>query len=202
MFDNILNTANKYAIGFKNVNERRGQWLEKHKEVKEHLKSIAAALNAQASYNPGFFVDTNHAFNEEINGTCANMPSLTFRSGAMPLNIIFKNAAGERKEYVEEGFHISFIPTINGQVLILLLPHYSTLNNEKPEYIDLAVIDSPDNLTPDLIDQVIARGMEIAYYTSFTGMMEKQQKAQASEEKTYEHAPIGFKRYESTEKVK
>ncbi len=202
MLENILNAANKYADGLKNVMDRRTQWLASHKTVHDHLLEIAKYLNEKALYNPGFYVDTNHAFNEEINGTCAAMPSLTFRSGAMPLNIVFKNAGGDKREYVEEGFHITFTPTIIGQIVVLLAPHYSSLSTEKPGYLDLAVIENPAALTAEVIQQIIGRGIEIAFYSSFTGMVEQQQKLNSEDQKKFEHTPIGFKRYESSEKVK
>ncbi len=202
MIETILNVANKYADGLKSVLERRQQWLDHHKEVRDHLKEIASELNEKAAYKPGFYVDTNHAFNEEINGTCADLPSLTFRCGDYPLDLSFKNAAGERRDYVEEGFYITFTPIITGQVIVLLLPHYSKLVSEKPEYINLAVIDHPEKLVPEAIDQLIARGMEMAFYTSFTGMVERQKMEIHETENQHMHAPIGFKRYESTEKVK
>ncbi len=202
MIDLILKITDRYAEGLKGVLDRRSQWLNHHKEVRDHLKEIAAVLNEKASYKPNYFVDTNHAFSEEINGTCANLPSLTFRCGEMPLDLSFKNAMGERKEYTEQGFYITFTPVITGQIIVLLLPHYSPLIGEKPEYINIAVIDHPENLTPDAIDQIIARGMEMAYYSSFTGMMDQQKLELHEQENQRPHTPIGFKRYESTEKVK
>ncbi len=202
MTENILNVANKYADGLSEVRERRSQWMAQHKEVRNRLKQIAEYLNQEARYQPGFFVDTNHAFNEDINGTCADLPSLTFRSGEMPMEISFRNASGGKKEYLEEGFRITFSPVITGQVVILLQPHYNTLSAEKPGYFNLAIIDAPLAMTPEFIDQVIARGMEIAYYSSFTGLADKQKKAMEETQVQHEHTPIGFKRYESTEKVK
>lgn len=199
--DKILEVANRYAQGQKEVEERRSAWLDHYKEVRTHLVAIATFLNEKAEYKPGFFVDVNHAYNEEINGTCARLPSLSFRSGDMPLNVSFKNAVGERKEYTEEGFYIVFTPTLTGQVLVLLQPHYSTSTGERPEYVNIAVIDNPGQLTNDIIDQLIARGMEEAYYTSFTGMVAQQHKELEESQKQYRPAPIGFKRYESTEKI-
>lgn len=200
--EKILEVANRYAQGRKEVEERRSRWLEHYKEVREHLAAIATTLNEKADYKPGFFVDVNHAYNEEINGTCAKMPSLSFRSGDMPLNISFKNANGERKEYTEEGFYIVFTPTITGQILVMLQPHYSTATSQRPEYEHIAMVDDPAQLTNDIIDQLIARGMEAAYYSSFTGMVALQQKElEESQKQQYRPTPIGFKRYESTEKV-
>ena len=200
--ENIVKIVNHYAEGLAKVIDRRKQWLDKYKEVRDHLKEIAANLNEQATYNPGFFVDTNHAYNEATNGTCASMPSLTFRCGEMPLQVSFKNAAGDRKEYVEEGFHITFTPTITGQILVLLLPHYSNLFGEKPEYMNVAVLDNPAKLTNDALDELIGTAISAAFYTSFTGQVDLQQKEIHESQKQYQHTPIGFKRYESTEKVK
>ena len=200
--EKILEIANRYAQGKKEVEERRAVWLEHYKDVREHLAAIATFLNEKAGYKPGFFVDVNHAYNEEINGTCAKMPSLSFRSGDMPLNISFKNANGERKEYTEEGFHIVFTPTITGQILVMMQPHYSSATEQRPEYEQIAVVDDPAQLTNDIVDQLIARGMEGAFYSSFTGMVALQQKElEESQKQQYRPTPIGFKRYESTEKV-
>lgn len=200
--EKILEVANRYAQGEKEVEDRRSQWLDHYKAVREHLVAIADYLNAKAAYKPGFFVDINHAYNEDIHGTCAKLPSLSFRSGDMPLNVSFKNASGERKEYVEEGFYLVFTPTLTGQILVLLQPHYSTSTQERPEYAHIAVIDNPGQLTNDVIDQLVAKGMEEAFYSSFTGMVALQQKELEESQKQYRPEPIGFKRYESTEKVK
>ena len=200
--ENILSVVNRYEEGYKKVIDRRSMWLEMHKEVRAHLKEIAVYLNENAAYKPGFFVDTNHAYNEATNGTCASMPSLTFRCGSMPLDVSFKSASGDKKEYDEEGFHLLFTPTITGQVLVLLSPHYSMLFGEKPEYVNLAVIDSPAVLTPDTIDKIVAGAIGKAYYSSFTGMTDLQEQEMHESQKQYQHSPIGFKRYDSTEKVK
>ena len=201
-FENILAVVDSYAEGLKKVMSRRGHWLEKHKEVRDHLKEIATFLAEKSAYKPGFFVDVNHAYNEPSNGTCASLPSLTLRSGPMSLDVTFKNASGEKKEYMEEGFHLTLTPTITGQILILLLPHYSILFTERPEYMTLAVIDDPAMLTPDAVDQIVEKAINTAFYSSFTGMAELRHREADGGQKQYQHAPIGFKRYESTEKVK
>ena len=199
----ILNAANLYADGVRHVQERRDEWLKKHEELKTHLVEIAGYLNSNAAYKQGFFVDTLHAFNEDINGTCTDMPSITFRSGDMPMLVTFKNSIGERKEYTEEGFHITFNPLITGQVIVLLYPHTSELNKPEPAYSTMAIIDAPAELTMDYADQIISKGIEAAYYTSFTGIGEQEQGTNEGEP-PLPHAqnPIGFKRYETTEKVK
>src|SRR3954470_23424266 len=102
MNQDILNAANMYALGLKNVQERRAAWLVKHKELKEHLKGIAAELNAKAEYKPGFFVDTARAYNEEINGTCKELISVSIRSGEMPMLVKFHNSLGEKASYTED----------------------------------------------------------------------------------------------------
>ena len=173
MNDQILIAANLYAEGVKNVTERREQWLEKHKELKARLMEIAAYLNANATYKQGFFVDILHAFDEEMNGTSANMPSVTFRSGSMPMLVTFRNSMGEKKGYAEDGFHISFNPTITGSVVVLLLPHHSDLNKEPAQFMTLSVFEQPSEITMEIADQIIARGIEIAFYSSFTPLIDK-----------------------------
>ncbi len=201
MTDKILLVANRYALGLKNVEDRRAEWLEHFKEVRTHLTEIADLLNQKAEYKPGFYVDTSHAYNDDINGTCAKLPSLTFRSGDMPLNVSFRNAIGEKKEYIEEGFYLVFTPTITGQILVLLQPHYSN-GSEKPEYINIAIVDHPKQLTSEVIDELVAKAMEVAFYSSFTGMVDLQQhEMQQESQKQYKPEPIGFRRYESTQKV-
>jgi hypothetical protein len=203
MLNDILKIANRYAEGVKHVQQRRDQWITKHVEVKDRLKEIANYLNENATYKQGFFIDILHAFNQDMHGTCADMPSITFRSGEMPMLVKFRNSMGERKEYVEEGFSITFSPTITGQIIILLSNHYSDLNQEPPPYATLAVIDDPELLTMELVDKVITRGMEAAYRSSFTGMSEQHAVHEQEEEilPQVKRNPIGFKRYETTQKI-
>ncbi len=200
MTNEILNAANKYARGLKNVEARRAQWLEKYKQVREQLTAIADQLNEKADYKPGYFVDTSHAYNEEINGTCANIPAVTFRSGSMPMNVSFRNAVSGHKEYTEHGFHVTFMPAITGQVLVLLQLHTSSLDNQKPEEVNLAVIDTPAAITMNDVDALMLKAIKMAFYTSFTGMIDLQDEEVTTTQPKYN--PIGFKRYESTEKVK
>ena len=204
MLDNILNTANRYMTGVIQVQERRDSWLKKFTELKDRLTEIAAYLNANATYKQGFFVDVLHAFNEDINGTSANMPSVTFRSGAMPMLVTFRNSMGEKKSYEEQGFHISFNPTITGQVVVLLIPHHSELDKIPPQYTTLAMIDDPAQLTIDIADDIIARGIETAFYTSFTGISLSQNNDENDNVPPVPpaHNPIGFKLHETTEKIK
>src|ERR1700741_3498433 len=81
MLTDILNAANRYTDGIDKVKKRRADWVKKHAELKVHLKEIAGHLNDKSTYKQGFFVDTLHAFNEETNGVCNELPSITFRSG-------------------------------------------------------------------------------------------------------------------------
>jgi hypothetical protein len=201
MLNEILNIANKYADGLKEVQDRRAKWLLKHKKLKTHLKEIADDLNANTTYKQGFYVDTLHAFNEEINGTCAELPSITFRSGDMSMLVSFRNSLGEKKEFTEHGFHITFNPTITGQIVILLFPHDSDLNKTPPPYLTLAVVDDPEQLTMEVADDALARGIEAAFTTSFTGMVSHEKIKQDDSTPPQAHNPIGFKRYETTEKV-
>lgn len=201
MLDNILNTANLYADGLKKVEERRIQWLKKHTELKAHLKQIADHLNANAGYRQGFFIDSLHAFDEDMNGTCVEMPSLTFRSGDMPMLVTFKNSLGERKEFVEQGFRITFNPVITGEVLVLLLPHDNDMNKTTAQFTTLALIKDPGQFTMEMADEIIMKGMETAFYTSFTGIAEIQRDTEQEPLQAPQHHTIGFKRYETTEKA-
>lgn len=200
MFDNVLKIADQYADGLTRVESRRKHWLDNHVLLRDHLKNLADYLNQNTKYKQGFFVDLLHAFNEDIRGTSARMPSVTFRSGSMPMDVTFRNSIGEKKTYREEGFRISFTPTITGQIIVLLQPHYSNLDNEEPEYSVLAVINEPEQLTKDIVDEIIAKGMGMAYYTSYTGMGDNQDD-EAESEKAFTRNPIGFKRYDTTEKI-
>ena len=202
MLNDILNAANLYATGLKNVQDRRDQWLKKHIELKDHLKEIADYLTANATYKQGFYVDVLHAFDEHMNGTSASLPSVTLRSGPMPMLVLFKNTMGEKKDYIEEGFHITFSPIITGQLIVLLLPHQNELNKAEPQYITLSILDEPEKLTMDMVDQIISKGIEVAYYSSFTGMSEQTEENQQQETPSQQRAPIGFKLHETTEKVK
>lgn len=207
MLNDILKVANLYDQGLKHVQSRRDQWLKKHEELRDHLKEIADYLNENATYKQGFFIDTMHAYNEDNGGTCAEMPSITFRTGSMPMHVAFKTAIGGRKEYNEDGFRITFTPTITGQLIVLLIPHTSDLSKaENPQYATLAVIDEPEQLTMELADQIIEKGMQGAFYSSFTGMGEGALQQASDNEpisplQAPKHNPIGFKRYETTEKV-
>lgn len=205
MSDDLLQIADMYAAGLEKVEDRREQWMTKYIELRDHLKEVAAYLNNSTLYKQGFFVDTLHAFNEDINGTTSKMPSITFRSGDMSMQITFHNSMGEKKSYVEDGFHISFNPTVTGQVVVLLLPHQSPLNKDPLPYSTLAVINEPGQLTMEMADKILALGMKAAFYTSFTGMSEQPQQDNSEAPgmpSLSERNPIGFKRYETTEKVK
>ncbi len=170
--------------------------------LKDHLKKVAQYLNDNARYKQGFYVDTMHAFNEEIKGTSSRMPSVTFRSGAMPMLVTFRNSMGEKKAYTEEGFSISFTPTITGQIIVILQPHYSDLDKEPPGYDTLAVIDEPAQITEPVIDEIVARGIEMAFYSSFTGMSATPADENArGENNLNKRNAIGFKRHDTTEKV-
>ena len=201
MMNDILKSANLYTGGLQHVQNRREQWMKKHVELKDHLKEIAAYLNANATYKQGFFVDTMHAFDEDMNGTSAAMPSVTFRSGSMPMLVTFRNSMGEKREYEEDGFHISFNPTITGVIVVLLRPHHSKLNKEEPQYITLSLIDDPATLTMEAADQIISKAIELAFYSSFTGISELQEENEQAPPAN-QHTPIGFKLHETTEKVK
>ena len=203
MLNDILSAANLYADGLKHVQEKRDQWLKKHVELKAHLKEVADYLNANASYKQGFFVDVLHAFDENMNGTSATLPSLTLRSGPMPMLVLFRNNMGEKRDYIEEGFHLTFTPTITGQVVVLLLSHQNPLNKAQQQYNTLNVIDEPEKLSMDIVDQIISKGIELAFYSSFTGMSEQQnEEQQQPEQNIQDRNPIGFKLHETTEKVK
>jgi len=204
MLNDILKIANLYDAGLQHVQARRGQWLKKHTELRDHLKEIADYLNSNATYKQGFFIDTMHAFNEDTGGTCAEMPSITFRSGTMPMEVSFKNDKDELKEYTEEGFRITFTPTITGQLIVLLFPHTNDINKEAtPQYATLSVLDYPDQLTMDIADEIVEKGMQGAFFSSFTGMGEPAQDEGAEHKplQSPKHDPIGFKRYDTTEKV-
>ncbi|MCW3121174.1 MAG: hypothetical protein JWQ38_666 [Flavipsychrobacter sp.] len=202
MLNEILRHANKYSDGLKKIQARKEQWLVKHKELKAHLEQLADYLDANTTYKQDFYVDMLHAYNEDMHGTCADMPSVAFRSGDMPMLLTFRNSMGERKSYIEEGFSITFSPTITGQILVLLLPHHNDLNKNPPEYSSLAVINDPGELTMDMADRIISNGMEVAYHTSFTGMSEpSDNNDQAETQSPVQRTPIGFKRYETTQKI-
>jgi hypothetical protein len=202
MLNDILSKANKYAEGLEKIQARKEQWLKKHTELKAHLEKIADYLDANTTYKQDFYVDLLHAYNENMHGTCADVPSVCFRSGDMPMYLTFRNSLGERKSYVEEGFSITFNPTITGQIVVYLVPHESDLNKTPPPYSSLAIIDDPASLTMEIVDQLISAGIEAAYYTSFTGMGDRvTENDQAESHAPVQRNPIGFKRYETTQKV-
>jgi len=207
MINDILQAANMYAEGLKNVQARRDEWVKMHTHLCDHLKEIATELNTKGLYKQMFYVDTAHAFDEEMNGTSADMPSITLRSSDMPIGVKFQNPLGEKKEYVENGFHITFSPVITGQLIVTLLPHYSDTNGKPPESVLLAVIDDLSQLTDDATDNIVAQGIATAFYSSFTGMAERPEEGEEKEKIPPPPAapratsPIGFKRYETTEKV-
>ncbi len=207
MVTDILNAANLYADGVKLVKDRREQWVKKHAELTTHLKEVAEYLNTNSGYKQGFFVDTLHAFDENINGTSARLPSITLRSGPMSMLVTFRNTMGEKKEYTEQGFHITITPTITGQLLAFLIPHQSELNKNPPQYITLAVIDDPAKLTMDIADAIVTKGIQMAFFSSFTGMSQLQQEDNEQSQlqppaASHSRNPIGFKLHETTETVK
>ena len=204
MLNDILDIANRYASGLQHVHERKDKWIKKHDELKEHLTAVAVNLNAGTAYKQGFFVDSLHAFYEDMNGTCSEMRSLVFRSGDMPMQVVFSNEKGDKKEFTEHGFQVTFTPMVTGEIIVLLLPHYSELNKTPPSVTSLAIFNDPLALTMDETDKLIARGMEMAYFTSFTGIAEQQAEDElpSGPPKIPHHNTIGFKRYETTEKNK
>ena len=197
MLDNILQISNRYATGLEHVMRRRTEWIEKHEEVHNHLKEIADFLNEKSTYKQPFYVDKSHAFNEDINGTCKQIPSVTFRAGSMPMHVTFKNNAGDLKDYEEEGFRITFSPTITGQIIVLIHPHFSNLDAEVPQFRTMAVINEPNQINNEILEQIIEKGMELAFFTSFTGLAEA--RPSDGTQGQYHPNPIGFKKYESTE---
>lgn len=201
MMKEILDAAELYAQGLKQIEAKRDQWIEKTKELKAHLKEIADYLNTNATYKQGFYVDTLHAFNEHFNGTCNQLSSVTFRSGDMPMLVTFKNNMGEKKDLMEHGFRIAFNPTVTGQVAVLLYPHDSELNEQEPAFGTITVIDEPGKLTMDVVDKIIAKGMQVAFYSSFTGISQQAAPQETVEQvPTAKYTPIGFKHHETTQK--
>ena len=201
MIDDILISANLYTEGLKLVEERRAQWIEKHAVLKKRLTEIADYLNEHSGYKQGYYVDSLQAFNEEIKGSCAGIPSLTFRSGKMPLMVEFCNEKGEEMKYMEDGFRIEFTPTITGQVIVILYAHQSPLSKNTPDHGTLAFIDNPGEITLEVIDEIINKGIETAFSTSFTGIgLHKPGNTKEDPQPEQRHNPIGFKRYETTEK--
>ncbi len=198
--DEILKIANKYAKGQADVLNRRNEWLQKSKEVLAQLKEIAAFLNEKGEYGAKYHVDVHLAYNEENHGTCEGLPSITFRSGQMPLHITFRNVGGTNVEFVEEGFHLTFTPSIAGEILVLLVPHTGNFTREQPELEEVAIIENPGAITREIINTIMAKGLEAAYFSSYTGLIERQNLEQDEEQKQYQRVPIGFKRFETTEK--
>ena len=117
--------------------------------------------------------------------------------------VTFKNSVGERKEYVEEGFRITFNPTITGEIAIMFLPHRSNLDKEPAQYTGVALIKDPAELTMDMASEIISKSMEAAYLSSFTGLSDLPEDTEPDALPVLRHhEPIGFKRYETTEKIK
>jgi len=194
MIKNILNSANKYSTGLEHVQHRRELWVKKSEEVKTHLKEIADYLNQNSTSKIGFFVDSSYAFDETINGACIEMPSITFRSGDLSMDLTFKNDDGNIITYAEKGFQITFSPSPTGEIIVMLLPHHNNLQTEVPKFITLTIISDLDKLTTDVVDEIVAKGTDAAFYSSFTGISElKDMPANG-------YNPVGFKRYETTEK--
>lgn len=192
IMENILQAANLYAQGLTNVNARREAWLQKLPEIKQQLKTIAKYLNENAAYKPGYYVDTFYAYDEEIKGICMRMPSLGFRSGVMPMFLDFSNEEHKTKGYKESGFRINFSPIVTGQVVVTIVYHSNAFIQTDPPYEAMEVFDNPLEITTEVVEALLARGIEEAYYSSYTGLAEKKQMP---------YTPIGFKtqRTETTE---
>ncbi|MEI8278593.1 MAG: hypothetical protein WCG87_02450 [Bacteroidota bacterium] len=188
--DNLLKAANKYAEGLKHVERRRATWQIISKELKGILLEIADHLNSTAEYKPGYYVDLSHAYDDEINGTCVQMPLVTFRSGNMPMGMSFNSSVNGIKEYTEKGFKIGFYPAVTGLIFVMLHLHHNDFQPEELPPASLMVIDDPNELSKELVQELIAQGIETAYQSSYTGISEHQ-------EPTY--SPIGFKMHDTTE---
>lgn len=190
--EQILRAANLYAEGAKNVEHRREEWLKKLPELKQQLKNIAKYLSEHAEYKPGFYVDTLYAYDEESNGICRRMPSLAFRSGPMPMFVDFAKDGHHTKTYTEHGFQVMFSPIVTGQVIVTLFFHSNALIETQEKSKDLTLIDMPSAISQELVEDIIANGIEEAFYSSYTGIAER---------KETPYTPIGFKtrRTETTE---
>ncbi len=188
----ILDAANKYAVGLKNVQARREAWIKKSEEVKAQLKEIADYLNKNSQSKIGYYVDSYYAFDETINGACIEMPSVTFRSGDIAMDLTFRNDDGNVISYTEKGFQITFNPSPTGEIVIWLLPHHNNLQSQPPQYLTIAIIDDVSGLNRDAIEDVVSKGMEAAFYSSFTGITE-------AKNQPHPYSPIGFKRFETTQ---
>lgn len=194
MLKKILDTANRYAEGLKHVQHRRELWVTKSEQLKTQLKQIAEYLNENSQSGIKFYVDSYYAFDETINGSCIEMPSITFRSGDVPMDLTFKNDDGNTITYAEKGFQITFNPSPTGEIVVWLMPHHNNLQTEQePKYTTMTIINDLDNFTPQMVEDIIAQGMEIAFYSSYVGITEIKSQAVAT------YAPIGFRRYETTE---
>jgi hypothetical protein len=191
MSKKITAIVNKYAEGIEHVERRREDWLQKAKEVKSVLKRIAEELETEAKYKPGFHVDELHAYDDEINGTCVKMPSITFKCGNMSMGITFNNSVNGEKEYVEKGFMIGFYPAITGLVYVMLYLHKNDFQAQATPPVNLMVINEPKDLSESAIENIVAQGVEIAFHSSYAGISEQ------SEEPEY--TPIGFRKRDSTE---
>jgi len=204
MDSKLLEIANRYALGLQRVQKRKESWTSKHTEIKEHLTAVASELNSQAGYKQGFFVDSMHAFDEEIHASCAELQSLVFRSGDMPMHVSFCNDKGEKKDLVEHGFQVTFTPSVTGEIFIFFTPHSSDLNTSSPAVAPLGIFNDPSAITPEHVDTLLAKAMEMAFFTSFTGVAEQLDEAEKPHKTVNipHHNPIGFKRYETTEKAK
>ncbi|MFI5384262.1 MAG: hypothetical protein ACHQXK_08535 [Methanosarcina thermophila] len=151
-------------------------------------------------YKPGYYVDKAYAFDEKVNGTCVQMPAVTFRSGDVPVNMHFKDSDGKVTEYTEKGFQITFSPTPTGEIAVLLFPHHSELHQTETPYTMLMLINDLDTLTIELVDDIVSEGMEAAFYTSYVGMGEANKvQEQEHDQQRSGYSPIGFKRYHTTQ---
>ncbi|HXS37459.1 MAG TPA: hypothetical protein VN721_12215 [Flavipsychrobacter sp.] len=190
--DTVLDLANKYAEGLKKVEERRAKWLKKSEEIKSYLTKVASDLNEKADYKPGYYVDIYYPYSEEIKGHCFHMPSIGFRSGNTPIGIVFENESGSTMVYSEKGFQIIFNPVLTGQIIVGLNPHINDFIKSEPQFTTITVVDDPDQLTNEEINRILLDAMEQAYYSSYTGLAETDGEIKS-------HAPIGFKKFETTE---
>lgn len=170
MLSKILAAEKRYSDGFKKVLAQRKSWENKAGKVTDRLQQIADYLNKHSSYQQEYSVDSYPATDEQSRSVCDALLSVVFSSGNVDMQLDFHDKKNKRSS-IEMGFQLVISPTVSGGLVVYVIPHYSDFTHEEIQPVILEHCMIPTDLNNEKIDQWVIRSLEVAYESSFTGML-------------------------------
>ena len=166
----LTKIANEYLAAFDNRNKRFKAWTEGG--IGDFVKSVLTEIKDDLQKNVAYFtsniyVGEETAQMETDNRTLYNqsMRTLILRSGAMPVSTFKASKGSSFSSIIEEGFQIRFNPMLNGKIHVFVYGHH--YQGKEPEYKNLEVVDDPQKLTKEKIQELVSLGLTYAKTTSF-----------------------------------